>query len=66
MFCKSYKPEIVFVLICTLEEQFHVHKSYKTHESTLLCIENLKETIDLSHIHLAVHRGVGSENDNFY
>ena len=34
MFCKNCEPEIVFVLICTLAEQFHVHKSYKTREST--------------------------------
>ena len=39
MFCKSCEPEVVFVLICTLAEQFHVHKSYKTHESTLPCVE---------------------------
>ena len=64
-FCKSCKSKIVFVLICTLAEQFNVHKSYKTHEPTLLCIGNLEDTIDLSHIHLAVHRRVGSENDNF-
>ena len=54
MFCKSWKPEIVFVLICTLAEQSHVHKSYKMHESTLLWIGNLEENINLSHIHLAV------------
>ena len=54
MFCKSCEPEIVFVLICTLAEQFHVHKSYKMHESTLLWIGNLEENINLSHIHLAV------------
>ena len=35
--CKSCEPEpeIVFVLISTLAEQFHVPKSYKTRESTL-------------------------------
>ena len=55
VFCKSSEHEIVFVLICTLEEQFHVRKSYKTRESTLLCIGNFEENIDLSHIHLAVH-----------
>ena len=54
VFCNSCEPEIVFVLICTLAEQFHVHKSYKTHESTLLCIENFEENIYLSHIYLAV------------
>jgi hypothetical protein len=35
MFCKSCEPEIDFVLICTLVEQLHVRKSYKTRESTL-------------------------------
>ena len=30
--------------------QFHVSKSYKTHESTLLCIGNFEENINLSHI----------------
>ena len=54
MFCKSCEPEIVFVLTFTLAEQFHVHKSYKTHESTFLCIGNFEGNIDLSHIHLAV------------
>ena len=57
VFCKSCEPEIVIVLICTHAEQFHVHKSYKTFESTLLCIDNLEENIDLSHIQLVVlHR----------
>ena len=51
MFCKSCEPESVFVLICTLSEQFHVHKYYKTRKSTLSCIGNLEENIDLSHIH---------------
>ena len=32
---KSCEHEIVFVLICTHAEQFHVHKSYKMGESTL-------------------------------
>ena len=35
VFCKSCEPEIVFVLICSLAEQFHVHRSYKTRESTM-------------------------------
>ena len=48
------EPEIVFVLICTLAEQFHVCKSYKTRELTLSCIGNFEENINLSHIHLAV------------
>ena len=52
MFCKSCEPEIVFVLICTLAEQFHVHKSYKTRESTLSYIGNLEENIYLSPIYL--------------
>jgi hypothetical protein len=55
MFCKSCEPEIVFVLICTIPEQFHVHKSYKMRESTLSYSGNFEENIDLSHIHLAVH-----------
>ena len=52
VFCKSWEPEIV--LICTLAEQFHVCKSYKTRRSTLLCIGNFEENIDLSRTHLAV------------
>ena len=54
MFCKSCEPEVVFVLICPLAEQFHVHRSYKTRESTMSCIGNFEENIDLSHIHLPV------------
>ena len=54
MFCESCVPEIVFVLISTLAEQFNVHKSYKTCESTLSCIGHFEENVDLSHIHLAV------------
>jgi hypothetical protein len=54
VFCKSCEPEVVFVLICTLAEQFQVHKSYKTRESTLSWIGNLEENTYLSHIHLAV------------
>ena len=54
VFCKSCEPEIVFVLICTLAEQFQIRKSYKTRESTLSCIGNFEENIDLSHIYLAV------------
>ena len=54
MFCLSCEPEIVFVLICALAEQFHVHRSYKTRESTMSCIGNFEENIDLSHIYLAV------------
>ena len=54
VFCKSCDHEIVFVLICTLAEQFHVRKSYKTRESILSCIGNFEENIDLSHIYSAV------------
>ena len=54
LFCKSCEPEIVFVLICTLAEQFHVHKSYNTRESTFSCIGNLEENINLFHIYLTV------------
>ncbi len=52
MFCKSCEPEIV--LICTLAKQFHGRKSNKTRESTLLCLGNFEEIMDLSHIYLAV------------
>ena len=54
VFCNSCEPEIVFVLICPLAEQFQVHRSYKTHESTMSSIGNFEENIDLSHIHLAI------------
>ena len=54
VFCESCEPEIVFVLICTIAEQFHVHKCYKMRESTLLCIGNHVENINLSVIHLAL------------
>ena len=54
MLCKSCEPEIVFILICTLAEQFHVGKSDKTRKSALLCIGNFEENIYLSHIYLAV------------
>ena len=57
LFCKSCEHEIVFVLICTLAEQSHVRKSYKMRESTMLCIGNLEENINLSHIYLAVQLG---------
>ena len=55
MFCKSCKPEIFFVLICPLAEQFHVHRSYKTRESTMSCIGNFEENINLSRTHLAIN-----------
>ena len=51
MFCKSCEHEIVFVLICTLAEQFHVRKSYKTRELTLLCIGNFEVNL---HVYQAV------------
>ena len=54
LFCKDCEPEIISVLIFPLAEQFHVHKSYKTLESTMLCIGNFKENIDLSYFHQAV------------
>ena len=54
MFCNSCESEIVFVLICSLAEEFQVNNSFKTRESTLLCIGNFEENIDLSHFHLAV------------
>lgn len=54
LFCKSCEPEIVFVLIFTLAEQFHVQKFYKTCESTLSCIGNFDENIHFSIIYLAV------------
>ena len=54
VFCKSCEPEIVFVLICPLAEQFHVHRSYITRESAMSCIGNFEQNIGLSHIHLAV------------
>ena len=54
VFCNRCEPEIVFILICPLAEQFHVHRSYKTCESIMLCIGNFEENMDLSHIHLAV------------
>ena len=56
VFCKSCEPEleIVFGLICPLAEQFHVHRSYKTRESTMSYIGNFEE----SHIHLAVYLAI--------
>ena len=54
VFCKSCEHEIVFVLIFPLAEQYHVHRPYKTCESTMSYIGNFEENIDLSHIHLAV------------
>ena len=45
---------IFFFSICTLAEQFHVRKPYKTWESTLSCIGNFEENIEMPHIYLAV------------
>ena len=36
------------------QKQFHGHKSYKTRESTLSCIGNFEENMDLSRTDLAV------------
>ena len=55
VFCKSCEPEIVFVLICPLAEQFHVHRSYKTCVSTMSYIRNFEENIGLSDFHLAAN-----------
>ena len=57
-FCKICEHEIVLQEGKSKQKQFHihVHKSYKKCKSTLLCIGNFKENIDLSHIHLAVLR----------
>ena len=49
--------KLFFLLIYTIPEQFHVRKSYKMRESTMLCIGNLEENINLSHIYLAVQLG---------
>ena len=56
LFFKNCEREIVFVLICTLAKQFHVHKSYKTSESTLSCIGNSEGNINLSQFYLVVYR----------
>ena len=54
VFFKSCQSAIVFVLICTLAEQFQVHKSYIACESTLSYIRNFEENINLFRIYLAV------------
>ena len=62
VFCKSCKhePEIVLKNQNSYQNQnknifyIHVYKSYKTRKSTLLCIGNFKEIVDLSSVHLAV------------
>ena len=66
VFCKSCEPEIVFVLIFTISEQFHVHKSYKPRESTLSCTGNFEENIDQSHIYLAVTKNIGVINGTLF
>ena len=53
MFCKGCEHDFFFS-ICTLAEQFHVRKPYKTWESTLKCIGNFEENIEMPHIYLAV------------
>ena len=56
---KSCEPESV-LLPKSKQKQFQVqiqvHKSYKTRKSTLSCIGNYEENIDLSLIHLTVLR----------
>jgi hypothetical protein len=52
LFCRSCEPEIVFVLIWTIAEQFHVHKSYKCVNQHCRALEILCQ----SHIDLAVQR----------
>ena len=46
------------------QKQFHVRKSYKTHESTLLCIGNSEENIDLSRIYLAGQMNAQPKTEN--
>ena len=66
MFCKGCEPEILFDLICPLAEQFHVHRSYKTRESTITCIGNFEENFDLSHNHLAINVLIGALSNNLF
>ena len=65
LFRKSCEPEIVFLLICPLAEQFHVHRSYKRRESPMSRIGNFEEKIDLSHIYLAVQQVEFGNTVNF-
>ena len=58
MFSKSCQPEIVFVLIYPLAEQFYGHRSYITLESKMSCIGNFDENIDLSYFRLAVKKTI--------
>ena len=60
-FCKSWEPEIVLIKIKTKkttreskQNQFHVCKSYRTPNSTLSCIGNSEENINLYRIYVAV------------
>ena len=46
------------------QKQFHVCKSYKTHESTLPCIGNSEENIDLSCIYLASQMNAQPKTEN--
>ena len=66
MFCKSCEPEIVFVLIYPHAEQFHVHRSYKTRVSTMSCIGNFEEIINLSQFHLAANVGNFGSKSKIY
>ena len=54
VFCKGCEHKIVFVLIFPLAEQFHILRPYKTCESTMSCIGNFEENIEMPHIYLAV------------
>ena len=61
MFCKSCEPENVLkyskqkTTHKSKQKQFQVRKSYKTCESTLSCVGNSEENINLSHISLPVN-----------
>ena len=48
---KSFVRFVNMKLIFPLAEQFHVHRSYKTRESTMSSIGNFEENIDLSHMY---------------
>ena len=52
VFCKSCEHKIIFVLICTLAEQFHVRQSYKTQKSTLSCIGNFDENVAVTDLNI--------------
>ena len=44
-FVRIVNLKLFLFLICTLAEQFQVHKSYKSRESTFSCIGNLEEIV---------------------